>query len=354
VRSFHVVADFLHGLFRGAIQHHLELALFDFHHHRLLAHPPDHVKRRLRLAPQRQLQDVRLDALLEGLAQRLLNGKEPIRRTQAFEPLVRALVVVVFHPQPDAVPRLLEGSELGATEELVPDRLPEPLDLAQRHRVMRLAAEVMDVVFLELLLEPRLAPPRGVLPPIVRKHLPGHSILGQRAAIDFQHVLTGLAAEQFEPHQIARVVIHEADQIRLLAADAESADIALPQLHRRGPLKETRLGRVAFAFSLGLGHQLVLVQCLPYRLGTRRQEQHPPHPLGDPPDAELRLFRFQPHDGLLYRDRARTGGGHRALAARLQTGLAILPVTPDPAPDGVGRQMQLLRYQAHDEALFQM
>jgi hypothetical protein len=267
---FHVVTDFLHRTLRRAVQHHFELPFFHPHHHRLRAHPAHHVKRRLRLAPQRQLQDVRLKALLDGRAQRLLDAEEPVRRTQALQPLMRALVVVIFHPQPDAFPRLVEGGELGAAEELVPDRFPEPLDLAQRHRVMRLAADVMNVVLLELQLEPRLAPPGGVLPPVVRQHFLGHTVFGHGAAIDFQHVLAGLAPAQLQPDQVARVVVHEAEQVRLLAAQPDGADLALPQLHRRRPFKEPRLGRIARALGLGLGQQLVLMQRLPHGLGTRR------------------------------------------------------------------------------------
>lgn len=302
---FHVVTDFLHWTLVGAVQHHFELTFFNLHHHRLLTHPAHHVERRVLLAPQRQLQNVRLDALLDRHTQWLLDAEEPVGRAQTIETLMRALVVVILHPQAHALPRLLEGGELGAAEELIPDRFPEPLDFAQRHRVMRLAADVVDVVLLEFLLEPRLAPPRGVLPPVVGQHFLGHAVVGHGAAIDFQHVLAGLAVEQLQPDQIARVVIHEADQVGLLAADADGADIALPQLHRRRPLKEPRFGRITFPLRLGLGHQLVLVQRLPHRLRAGRQEQHAPQPLGDAQDAELRLLGLQAHDGLLHGDCAR-------------------------------------------------
>jgi len=43
--TFHVVDDFLHRTVRLTIQHHFELPLFHLHHHRLLAHPSDHVER---------------------------------------------------------------------------------------------------------------------------------------------------------------------------------------------------------------------------------------------------------------------------------------------------------------------
>jgi hypothetical protein len=52
------------------------------------------------------------------------------------------LVVVVLDPQPHPFPRLLETVELGAAEELAPDRLPQPLDLAQRHRMVGTGLDV--------------------------------------------------------------------------------------------------------------------------------------------------------------------------------------------------------------------
>ena len=226
--TFHLADDCFHRRGRLTIQHHLELAGFHLHHERLFAHPAHHVERRLRLSPQGQFLDVVLNTLLNDLPERLLNDKEPIRRTHALQTLMGPLVVVVFHPQPDALPRLLEGGELRTAQELLPDRLPEPLDLAQCHRVMRLAADVVDVVLLEFHLEPRLASPRGILPPVVGEHFLGHAVFGHGAAIEFQHVLAGLAAEQLQPDQIARVVIHEANQIRLLAAEPDGANVALP------------------------------------------------------------------------------------------------------------------------------
>jgi len=98
VCTFHVVTDFLHRTLLGSVQHHLELTFLHLHHDRLFTHPPHHVERRLGLPPQRQLQDVFLDTLLDGLPERLLDGKEPVSRTHPFEPLMGSLMVVVFHP----------------------------------------------------------------------------------------------------------------------------------------------------------------------------------------------------------------------------------------------------------------
>jgi len=60
--------------------------------------------------------------------------------------LVRPLVVVVLHPEPHPLARGLEAVELGAHQELLPDRLPEPFDLAQGHGMMRPALDVMNPI----------------------------------------------------------------------------------------------------------------------------------------------------------------------------------------------------------------
>jgi hypothetical protein len=59
---------------------------------------------------------------------------------------MRPLVVVVFHPQAYPLARRLEAVELGPHQELFPDRLPESFDLAQGHRMMRPALDVVNSV----------------------------------------------------------------------------------------------------------------------------------------------------------------------------------------------------------------
>ena len=123
-----------------------EFAFFGAEHDRLAVHPPDHVEGGLRFAAQRQLEEVFLNALFNGVAQLGLDFEEAIRRAETFNALMRPLVVVVFDPEFDPLTGGVKAVELGAIEKLLPDRFPEPLHLAQRHRVMRLAAEVMDVI----------------------------------------------------------------------------------------------------------------------------------------------------------------------------------------------------------------
>ena len=247
-----------------AVHHELDLAFLRLQHDRLLAQSPDHVERTLGLTAQRQFLHVRGDAAFDHRPQFFGDREESIRRTETVERLVRSLVVIVLHPQPNPLPRLIEAVELGSTEKLLPDRFPEPLHLAQRHRVMRLAAEVMDVILRQLLLEARLPAPGGVLPTVVGEHLLGHAVLRHGCPIDFQDVLRRLAAKQIQSHDVARVVIHKRNQVGVLAAQPECEDVALPHLVRRRPLEGTRLGWILRHFPLRLRQQPVLMQRPPH------------------------------------------------------------------------------------------
>ena len=94
------------------------------------------VERLLRLLTQRQPQAVLLAALADCTVDVLGHTIEPVRGACTVDPLVRTLVVVVAHPVVQTLARVGERSEHRLFEELAPDRLPEPLDLAQGHRVV--------------------------------------------------------------------------------------------------------------------------------------------------------------------------------------------------------------------------
>ena len=91
-----------------------EFALFGAEHDGLAVHASHHVKGRLRFAAQGQLQKVLLNAGFDGFAQFGLDLEETVRRTEAFNALIGALMVVMFDPEFDAFPRRLEAIELGA------------------------------------------------------------------------------------------------------------------------------------------------------------------------------------------------------------------------------------------------
>jgi len=299
-----VVREFLIPGALFVIELHLDLSLLGADYHRLLAEPPDHVEGRLGLAAQRQLLNVVGNAALDHGSQFLRDGEEPVRRAQPVQRLVRSLVVVVFHPQADPLAGLLEAIELRPHQEVLPDCFPVPLDLAQRHRMMRLALEVVDAILLELLFEPRFAPPRRVLSPVVGEHLLGQPILGHRRAVDLQHVLGRLAAKQIQPDDVARVVIDEADQVGVLAPQPEREDVGLPHLVGRRALEEPWLGRIPPGFLPAPLDELLLVQRAPHGLVAARQKQHPPQHLGNLLHTEAWVLPLQLRDPLL------DGGGH--------------------------------------------
>ncbi|HME58507.1 MAG TPA: hypothetical protein VKF63_09220, partial [Terracidiphilus sp.] len=133
-----------------SIDEHFHFTLLGTNDHGLLAHPPHHVERTVRLPPQRQFQHVLLDAALDDLAQFLGNGKEAIGRTQPLQGLMGSSVVVMLHPQPNPFAGRLETVELGALQKLLPDRLPEAFDLTQGHGMMRPTLNVVDPILAQL------------------------------------------------------------------------------------------------------------------------------------------------------------------------------------------------------------
>jgi hypothetical protein len=233
----------------GAVDQHLHLALFRADDNRLVPQPADHVKRVPRLAPQSQLQGVFFYSLFQGLFELVGDLEEPVGRTQPPDTLMGPLVVVIFHPEADPVGRVLEAGKLRALQKLPQDRLPEALDLAQGHRVVRAGLDVFDPVFLKLALKPGGAAPVGVLAAVVGEHLLGNTVFGDSPAVGFDYVLGGLAAVKTQPRNVSRVVVDKPDQVGVSASQPEGHDVALPHLVGRGSFEKPGLFRVL----LGLG-----------------------------------------------------------------------------------------------------
>ena len=255
----------------GIAQFEFEFAFLGPEHNRLAVHAPDHVEGGAGLTAQRQLQEVVLDARFNGFAQLGLDFEETVRRAQPLDALMRPLVVVIFDPEFDPFPGLLEAVELGPREKLLPETFPEPFDLAQGHGMMRTALEVGHAILLELDFETAGPAPGGVLTPIVGQHLLGRLILAHRHPVDFDDGLGGGAAEQIGPHHEPGVIVQETDQISVTASQPEGEDVALPHLIGRGPLEEPGPGQIALFGRRALRHQLRLLQALAHALRTGRQ-----------------------------------------------------------------------------------
>ena len=262
---------------------------------------------------------------------------------------MRPAVVVVLHPVADALPRLRERLETGPHQELLLQRLPEPLDLAQRHRMLRPAPDMQHMIALEFLLELRLAPPTGVLPPVVGQHFLRRAVGRHRFAVDLHHVGARLAAEHPQAGDVPRVIIEEPDDVRRLPQDRKVRDVALPELVRRGPLEPPRRRlRLPPGLRLVLGQPRVL-QVLAHRLGAGLQTEPPPEDLRDPLRPVLRLRLLQRRDLRLDSGRHAPAGGVRG--ADLQSTFPAFPETPDPLINQGGRQAEFLSDQPHRDAL---
>lgn len=347
-----LIGELVQGLV-FAIDLHRDLAFLSPQHDRLFAESPDHVEGTVGHTAQRQFFYVRGNPALDDRAQLRRQCKEPIGRTEVVERLMRPTVVVELDPLPDALLRLLEAVELRPREEVRPDGLPEPFDLAQGLRVMRTTAEVMDVILLQGLLKPRLAAPVGVLPAIVGQHLLRQTKLTHRLSIDFQHVLRRLAAIQPQPDQVARVIVHEPNQVGILTAEANGANVALPHLIGRRPLKEARLGWVPTWLAPHLFDEPLLVQHPPHRLATHRQEQPPPQHLRDLLHAQRRLLSLQGGDVLAYRRGQPRAIRPNCLRRVPQPGLAFAAITPHPLRQRAGTDAHLADDHRRRETFFQ-
>ena len=132
-----VIGKFLFGIIVLITDTEFEFAFFGAEHDRLAVHPPDHVEGRLRFAAQGQLQQVFLNALLDGAAELRLDLEEAVCWAEAVNALMRPLVVIVFDPEFDPFAGGVETVELGPDQEVLPDRGPEAFDLAEGHRMLR-------------------------------------------------------------------------------------------------------------------------------------------------------------------------------------------------------------------------
>jgi hypothetical protein len=139
------------------------------------------------------------------------------------------LVIVIGNPVSQPLACVCKGGKKGFLQELLPDRFPEPLDLAQCHRMSRGTAHVANTLALENLLEPGLAPPRSKLSTIVRQDLPRCAPLAYGSLDHFQHRLCRLLPEKPVPHDVAGMIVDDSHQVdRIHPLELEGKDIDLP------------------------------------------------------------------------------------------------------------------------------
>lgn len=317
----------------------------------LTFHAADHVEGRLGFAAQRQLQQVFLDAGFDGFAQLGGDLKVAVGRAKSFDTLVRPLVVIIFDPEADAFSGRVEALELGAGQELLPDAFPEALDFAQGHRVMRPGFEVVSPVLFHLGLEASGTAPVHVLPAVVGEHLFGWLVLGGSNAKYLQNIVGRVTAEQIGSDHEPGVIIHEADEVGVAAAQPEGEDIGLPHLVGRGPLEEPGSNEIAPRLGRGLD-QTLLVQRLANRLRAARQEEHSPQELGYLFDPARRFLLFE-FDNLVPDRLGQLPYGRSAFPVPKAL-FAELPIALQPFANGGDAQAHLLGDHLLREALLQV
>ncbi len=140
---------------------------------------------------------------------------------------------------PEPLPRLLEVLRPRPVPELGVERLPEPLALPERLRVVRPRHDVPDPLPLEHLLEVAPPPPAVVLPPLVRQHLQGLPEARDRAQHGLDHHLAPLVRREIPPRHVPREVVEEDDQVAALPVtrQKDARDVTLPELPGPAPLE---------------------------------------------------------------------------------------------------------------------
>lgn len=119
------------------------------------------------LLAQGQSKTVLLAALGHGLFDVLGQAIKTVRWTSPTDPLMGTLVIIVLHPVVQTLAAVGERGEHSLFKILTPERLPEPLDLAQRHRMVWRRTNMLDTLLLEHLLEPALTTPGHELTAVV-------------------------------------------------------------------------------------------------------------------------------------------------------------------------------------------
>jgi hypothetical protein len=191
-----------------------------------IAQPSDEVERLLRRLLLREPERVRLHASLDRGAHLRRAPEEAVRRDEPAERLVRPLEVVAVDEEREPSRAVGEVREHRPREQLLPQRLPESLDLPERLRVLRPALHVPDPLPAQFLLELRRPAPSGVLAALVGQDLARRPVRGDPAVERLHHEPRSLVVRDRVPHDEPRVVVHEPGEVEpLVAPEQEREDV---------------------------------------------------------------------------------------------------------------------------------
>ena len=319
----------------------------------VLAQPPDQVERRLRGLLARESQRVRRHRRLDCAAHRGGRPEVPIRRRQPLERLVRPLEVVVLHIQRHPSLAVREVREHRARQQLLPQRLPEPLDLAAGLRVVRAALHVRDAVALELRLELRRAAPRRVLPALVGEDLPRCPVRRDPARERLEHQRAPLVVRHREAHQEPRVIVEERRHVHpLVAAQQEREQVRLPQLVRLRPLEARRCrSRPRLEPRCRWRPHLLLAQHPAHRRRRGAEPEEAAHHVADPAAPRLRLLCLHREDRPATWIVLAAAAGRAARHCGLERGAAAVAVPRAPLDRRRVTDAEPLRHLARREVL---
>lgn len=264
----------------------------------LIAQLTDDVKRLPRWLLERQAQLVRRDRTLDLGPHVRRDSKVAVRGHVTVERLMRPLEVVVTHVVLEPPLRILGVREDGATQELVPQRLPEALCLAERLRMLRPTADVVDAPPRQHLLEFGLAAPHRVLPTVVGQDLRRLTVRRVAALEGLHHQRRLLVMRHRVPHDEAAVVIHEHAHVQpLCTPQPKREDVRLPKLIRCRTLEAPRQ-----VLPLHLRHrrldEFLLVQNPPYLLLRNAERFEACQYVTNSPRSPLLVFPLQRHHPL--------------------------------------------------------
>jgi hypothetical protein len=166
---------------------HPQLASFACDRELAISEPSHQVERLSRRLLEREASRVLLHRAFDGRPHLRRGAEVPIRGHQTLERLVRPLEVVRVHEEPEPALEIREVGEDCPRQKLVPERLPESLDLPERLRMLRATLHVPDALATEPLLELCLAPPGGVLPSLIGEELARRTEVRDSALERFEH-----------------------------------------------------------------------------------------------------------------------------------------------------------------------
>jgi hypothetical protein len=271
-------------------QLHLDVIPFASYPYIRLSELTEKIEGRLRLLAQGKPQGVFPAPLPRRLFDVLRQPIEPVGRAPAPDPLVRSLVIVIGYPVGDTLAGIGKGGKEGFGYELLPDRLPEPLDLPECHGMTWCTADMADALPLEHLLKPCLPPPGSKLPPVVRQDLSGGSPLADGSLDHLKHCFSRLLPEQPMPHDIAGVIVDDAHQVdRIHPFELIGEDIDLPQGVGQCLLEAFHPGCLPFGLK-GRIAKTCLVDYPANCLGTYLNPFVPFELIPDATDTGLRVF----------------------------------------------------------------